>query len=86
MDVAAALPDGTAGWLAHMILFCCCLQATSCAGECPAGWREIKRASVCPDSSCNSVFLWINCGSCDGAYFGYPCDAFSQKALCERCS
>lgn len=60
--------------------------ATACRGECPEGWREIKRASVCPNSSCNSVFLWINCGECDGAYFGYPCDAFSKKALCERCT
>jgi hypothetical protein len=62
------------------------LQSTACRGECPQGWKEIKRASVCPNSSCNSVALWIDCGSCDGAYFGYPCDAFSKKALCERCT
>ena len=59
--------------------------ATACRGECPEGWTEIKRQSVCPDSSCNSIFLWIPCGECDGADFGMPCDAFSKKALCERC-
>jgi hypothetical protein len=58
----------------------------ACRGECPEGWTEIKRAGVCGNNFwCNSIF-YGDCGDCDGAYFGHACDAFSQKALCERCS
>lgn len=58
----------------------------ACRGECPQGWTEIKRATTCGNNFwCNSIF-YGDCGECDGAEFGHACDAFSTKALCERCS